>query len=126
MTSPAAVIVLAAGEGTRMKSTTPKVLHEICGRALLGHVITVAATCGAARTVVVLGHQRERVATYLGDQYPEVVTTEQAEQNGTGHAVRVTLEQLAQQGMPVTGGAVVVVSGDSPLLSASTLQLLLG
>lgn len=124
MTSPAAVIVLAAGEGTRMKSTTPKVLHQICGRALLGHVITVAGTCSADRIVVVLGHQRERVEAYLGDQYPDVSTTVQADQNGTGHAVRVTLEQMAQQGRPLTGGAVVVVSGDSPLLSAQTLDLL--
>lgn len=124
MTSPAAVIVLAAGEGTRMKSTTPKVLHEICGRTLLGHVITVAGTCAADRIVVVLGHQRERVSAYLGEQFPDVVTTVQAEQNGTGHAVRVTLEQLVEQGRPIGGGAVVVVSGDSPLLSAGTLELL--
>lgn len=125
MTPPAAVIVLAAGEGTRMKSATPKVLHEVCGRTLVGHVIATAESIGAGHVVVVLGHQRERVSEYLAQGFPHVVTTIQAEQNGTGHAVRVTLEQLGEQGVGVTDGAVVVVSGDSPLLSVPTLDLLL-
>ena len=125
MTPPAAVIVLAAGEGTRMKSATPKVLHQVCGRSLVGHVVTTAESIDAGQVVVVLGHQRERVAAHLAESFPRVVTTVQAEQNGTGHAVRVTLDQLADQGVTWDSGPVVVVSGDSPLLSEQTLELLI-
>lgn len=125
MTSPAAVIVLAAGEGTRMKSQTPKVLHQVCGRSLVGHVVTVAQTLSALHVVVVLGHQREVVADHLAQSFPDVLLAVQEQQNGTGHAVRVTLEQLADQGVQLTQGPVVVVSGDSPLLSEATLTLLL-
>ena len=125
MTSPAAVIVLAAGEGTRMKSQTPKVLHQVCGRSLVGHVVTVARSVSAAHVIVVLGHQRERVAEHLSQDFPDVITTVQAEQHGTGHAVRVTLEQLSDQGVELPAGPVAVVSGDSPLLSTATLDLLL-
>lgn len=125
MPSPAAVIVLAAGEGTRMKSDTPKVLHHICGRSLVGHVVAVAQSLDAGKVVVVLGHQRDRVAEHLAESFPDVITTVQEQQNGTGHAVRVTLEQLADRGDPLPAGPVVVVSGDSPLLSTATLQMLL-
>ncbi len=125
MTSPAAVIILAAGEGTRMKSGTPKVLHQICGRSLVGHVVAVSESVGADRVVVVLGHQRDQVAAHLAATFPDVVTTVQEQQNGTGHAVRVTLQQLDEQGAAPAGGPVVVVSGDSPLLSTATLEMLL-
>ena len=118
MTPPAAVIVLAAGAGTRMKSQTPKVLHQVCGRSLVGHVVTTAQTVGAQRVVVVLGHAREQVAEHLAQQYPDVVTTVQEQQNGTGHAVRTALAQLEQQGIVLGSGAVVVVSGDSPFADA--------
>ncbi len=125
MTPPAAVIVLAAGAGTRMKSQTPKVLHQVCGRSLVGHVVTTAQTVGAQRVVVVLGHAREQVAEHLAQQYPDVVTTVQEQQNGTGHAVRTALAQLEQQGIVLGSGAVVVVSGDSPLLTPATLTQLI-
>lgn len=117
------VVVLAAGEGTRMKSPElPKVLHELAGRPLLGHVVDAAETAGAPRICVVVGHHREAVSEYLGEAYPQVTTAVQAEQNGTGHAVRCALEALAEAGSPVETGTVVVVAGDTPLLTAATLE----
>lgn len=119
--APSAVIILAAGEGTRMRSATVKVLHSICGRPLVGHVVAAASATSSEEVVVVCGHKREQVIEYLSQDWPDVVTTVQEEQNGTGHAVRVTLEQLADRGITLSGGPVVVVSGDSPLLTTETL-----
>ncbi|NGN70166.1 bifunctional UDP-N-acetylglucosamine diphosphorylase/glucosamine-1-phosphate N-acetyltransferase GlmU [Streptomyces sp. A7024] len=121
---PAAVVVLAAGEGTRMKSKTPKVLHSICGRSLVGHVVTAAESLDPAELVVVVGHAREQVAAHLADAAPGARTAVQAEQNGTGHAVRVALEQLAEQTGTPADGTVLVVCGDTPLLTGETLQAL--
>ncbi|WP_017558316.1 bifunctional UDP-N-acetylglucosamine diphosphorylase/glucosamine-1-phosphate N-acetyltransferase GlmU [Nocardiopsis baichengensis] len=118
---PAAVIVLAAGEGTRMKSRIPKVLHEICGRAMLGHVLAASDELGPERTVVVVGHGRERVGAYVKEAAPEVSTAVQAEQNGTGHAVRVAVEELRDQGASLSG-TVVLAYGDTPLLRGATLS----
>ncbi|MFJ2649149.1 bifunctional UDP-N-acetylglucosamine diphosphorylase/glucosamine-1-phosphate N-acetyltransferase GlmU [Streptomyces sp. NPDC087420] len=117
---PAAVVVLAAGEGTRMKSSTPKVLHEICGRSLVGHVVAAARELGPEHLVVVVGHAREQVETHLTERYDGVRTAVQAEQNGTGHAVRTALQELGS----VPDGTVVVVCGDTPLLSGDTLNAL--
>ncbi|MBJ6639024.1 bifunctional UDP-N-acetylglucosamine diphosphorylase/glucosamine-1-phosphate N-acetyltransferase GlmU [Streptomyces sp. DHE7-1] len=117
---PAAVVVLAAGEGTRMKSATPKVLHQICGRSLVGHVLAAARELDPANLVVVVGHAREQVTAHLGAIDPGVRTAVQEQQNGTGHAVRMGLEEL---GGPVDG-TVVVVCGDTPLLTADTLRRL--
>ncbi|MFE7860446.1 bifunctional UDP-N-acetylglucosamine diphosphorylase/glucosamine-1-phosphate N-acetyltransferase GlmU [Streptomyces sp. NPDC057403] len=117
---PAAVVVLAAGEGTRMKSATPKVLHEICGRSLVGHVLAAARELDPENLVVVVGHAREKVAAHLGEIDPGVRTAVQAEQNGTGHAVRIALESLGGG----VDGTVVVVCGDTPLLSGETLRRL--
>ncbi|HWL35066.1 MAG TPA: NTP transferase domain-containing protein, partial [Frankiaceae bacterium] len=86
---PSAVVVLAAGEGTRMRSATPKVLHEACGRTLLGHVLAAVEPLGAARVLVVVGHGRDAVIAALPPWATPVV---QAEQNGTGHAVRLALD----------------------------------
>ncbi|MFF9393550.1 bifunctional UDP-N-acetylglucosamine diphosphorylase/glucosamine-1-phosphate N-acetyltransferase GlmU [Streptomyces griseoluteus] len=119
---PAAVVVLAAGEGTRMKSATPKVLHQICGRSLVGHVLAASRELDPAELVVVVGHAREQVAAHLAEIGPEVRTAVQEQQNGTGHAVRMALEEL---GGPVDG-TVVVVCGDTPLLTADTLAALTG
>ncbi|WP_461296440.1 bifunctional UDP-N-acetylglucosamine diphosphorylase/glucosamine-1-phosphate N-acetyltransferase GlmU [Streptomyces harbinensis] len=116
---PAAVIVLAAGEGTRMKSATPKVLHEICGRSLVGHVVAAAAELDPERLVVVVGHARERVAAHLAEIAPAALTAVQEEQNGTGHAVRVALAELGGAGE--LSGTVLVTCGDTPLLTAATL-----
>ncbi|MEU3293463.1 bifunctional UDP-N-acetylglucosamine diphosphorylase/glucosamine-1-phosphate N-acetyltransferase GlmU [Streptomyces longwoodensis] len=114
---PAAVVVLAAGEGTRMKSATPKVLHELCGRSLVGHVLAASRELDPEHLVVVVGHAREQVTAHLAEIDPGVRTAVQEEQNGTGHAVRMGLEQLGG----AVDGTVVVVCGDTPLLTAATL-----
>ncbi|HZF91262.1 bifunctional UDP-N-acetylglucosamine diphosphorylase/glucosamine-1-phosphate N-acetyltransferase GlmU [Streptomyces sp.] len=117
---PAAVVVLAAGEGTRMKSATPKVLHELCGRSLVGHVLAAAGELKPEHLVVVVGHAREQVTAHLAEVAPGVRTAVQAEQNGTGHAVRMGLEELGGG----VDGTVVVVCGDTPLLTGDTLRQL--
>jgi bifunctional UDP-N-acetylglucosamine pyrophosphorylase/glucosamine-1-phosphate N-acetyltransferase len=118
---PAAVIVLAAGEGTRMKSATPKVLHEICGRPLLGHALAAARELGPEQLLVVVGHGRDRVIELLAEIDPQAQPVVQEEQNGTGHAVRVALDAVGE-----LTGTVVVTYGDTPLLSGDTLAALLG
>ncbi|WP_437029132.1 bifunctional UDP-N-acetylglucosamine diphosphorylase/glucosamine-1-phosphate N-acetyltransferase GlmU [Streptomyces sp. enrichment culture] len=115
---PAAVVVLAAGEGTRMKSATPKVLHDICGRSLVGHVLAAAGELEPENLVVVVGHAREQVTAHLAEVAPGVRTAVQAEQNGTGHAVRMGLEELGG----AVDGTVIVVCGDTPLLTGETLR----
>ena len=113
---PGAVVILAAGEGTRMKSETPKVLHRIGGRSLLGHVLAAVAPLHPRRTLVVIGHGREAVAASLP---PGVEPVVQEEQHGTGHAVRVALEHA---GSIRPEEVVVVVPGDAPLLTTATLD----
>ncbi|WAX79637.1 bifunctional UDP-N-acetylglucosamine diphosphorylase/glucosamine-1-phosphate N-acetyltransferase GlmU [Streptomyces sp. KMM 9044] len=117
---PAAVVVLAAGEGTRMKSATPKVLHDICGRSLVGHVLAASGELEPENLVVVVGHAREQVIAHLAEVAPDVRAAVQAEQNGTGHAVRRGLEELGGS----VDGTVVVVCGDTPLLTGETLRRL--
>ncbi|MEV5972618.1 bifunctional UDP-N-acetylglucosamine diphosphorylase/glucosamine-1-phosphate N-acetyltransferase GlmU [Streptomyces sp. NPDC051921] len=119
---PAAVVVLAAGEGTRMKSKTPKVLHEIAGRSLVGHVVSAARELEPEDLVVVVGHAREQVKGHLDAYYAGTRTAVQEEQNGTGHAVRMALRELGR----APEGTVVVVCGDTPLLSGETLKALAG
>ncbi|MGH3326571.1 MAG: bifunctional UDP-N-acetylglucosamine diphosphorylase/glucosamine-1-phosphate N-acetyltransferase GlmU [Streptomycetales bacterium] len=116
-TRPAAVVVLAAGEGTRMKSATPKVLHTLCGRSLLGHVLTAGRALEPDHLVVVVGHGRDQVAGHVAEIHPAAQTVVQEEQLGTGHAVRVALDALG-----VLEGTVVVDYGDTPLLTAETLR----
>ena len=91
---PAAVIVLAAGEGTRMKSSKPKILHELCGRALVDHMLTAARGLAPERLIVVVGHAREQVEAHLATTGPDARAVVQAQQNGTGHAVRTVLESV--------------------------------
>ncbi|MEU7858836.1 bifunctional UDP-N-acetylglucosamine diphosphorylase/glucosamine-1-phosphate N-acetyltransferase GlmU [Nonomuraea sp. NPDC049141] len=117
---PAAVIVLAAGEGTRMKSRTPKVLHEMCGRALVDHMLTAARDLGPERLIVVIGHASERVGAHLAESSPDARAVVQREQRGTGHAVRTVLEELG-----TIAGTVLVTYGDVPLLRTQTLAGLL-
>ncbi|MGI5443871.1 bifunctional UDP-N-acetylglucosamine diphosphorylase/glucosamine-1-phosphate N-acetyltransferase GlmU [Streptomyces shenzhenensis] len=117
---PAAVVVLAAGEGTRMKSATPKVLHQICGRSLVGHVLATARELNPLDLVVVVGHAREQVTAHLGELDPQARTAVQDQQNGTGHAVRMAVEELGG----AVDGTVVVVCGDTPLLTGETLRRL--
>jgi bifunctional UDP-N-acetylglucosamine pyrophosphorylase/glucosamine-1-phosphate N-acetyltransferase len=103
-----------------MKSATPKVLHELCGRSLVGHVLAASRELDPEHLVVVVGHAREKVTAHLAEIDPAVRTAVQAQQNGTGHAVRMALEEL---GGPVQG-TVVVVCGDTPLLTGATLSAL--
>ncbi|MTE19394.1 bifunctional UDP-N-acetylglucosamine diphosphorylase/glucosamine-1-phosphate N-acetyltransferase GlmU [Streptomyces sp. TRM43335] len=117
---PAAVVVLAAGEGTRMKSARPKVLHDICGRSLVGHVVTASRELDPRELVVVVGHGREQVTEHLSVVDPKARTAVQAEQRGTGHAVRTALRALADDGVE-PAGTVVVTCGDTPLLTGGTL-----
>jgi bifunctional UDP-N-acetylglucosamine pyrophosphorylase/glucosamine-1-phosphate N-acetyltransferase len=119
------VIILAAGQGTRMKSVTPKVLHEIAGRSLLGHVIEAAATLEPEHLVVVVGSGKEQVIAHLDEIAPWVVTVEQEQRNGTGHAVRIALEFLQGRGVSAGESPVVVLTGDTPLLTGSSLMSLL-
>ncbi len=100
-----------------MKSATPKVLHEICGRSLVGHVLAAARELEPENLVVVVGHARDQVTAHLSEVDPGVRTAVQAEQNGTGHAVRIALEELGGS----VDGTVVVVCGDTPLLTGGTL-----
>ena len=115
--APAAVIVLAAGAGTRMKSRMPKVLHEIGGRSLLVHAVGAAEGAGPAELVVVLRHERERVAEHLAQHASEVSVADQDEIPGTGRAVQCGLEQVV-----ATEGTVLVTYGDVPLLDPATLR----
>ena len=117
-TAPAAVVVLAAGEGKRMKSELAKVLHAICGRSLLGHVLVAAEPLGAASTIVVIGHARGQLIEHLNEIDSTATTVVQEEQLGTGHAVRLALDSLDAD----LTGTVVVLPGDVPLLTSETLQ----
>ena len=117
----AAVVVLAAGEGTRMRSSLPKVMHEIAGRPLIGHVLSAIGALAPAETVVVLGHARDVVAPYVASLSPAASAVVQDEQRGTGHAVRLALEALPSG----LRGTVLVVAGDVPLLTSGTLGVLL-
>jgi len=125
VTRSAAVVVLAAGEGTRMRSSLPKVLHEICGRSLLGHAVTAARSLQPGRLVVVVGHGRAAVVAHvqLVDAGAEVAVQE--EQLGTAHAVQVALAVMDSAERPVKG-TVVVTSADVPLLTEATLAALVG
>jgi bifunctional UDP-N-acetylglucosamine pyrophosphorylase / glucosamine-1-phosphate N-acetyltransferase len=116
---PVAVIVLAAGEGTRMKSRTPKVLHSLCGRSMLGHALATAGELHPQRLIVVAGHGREEVSAEAVRQAPGVFVVVQDRLAGTGHAVRMVTEELG-----VMHGTVVVTYGDMPLLRAQTLDAL--
>ena len=118
---PGLVVVLAAGAGTRMKSDLAKVLHPILGRPLLGHVLAAVLDTKPLHVVVVVGHQREQVVEYVNRDFPQVLTAVQDEQNGTGHAVRCALDALAADGIDLGDEPVMVVAGDTPLLTPATL-----
>jgi bifunctional UDP-N-acetylglucosamine pyrophosphorylase/glucosamine-1-phosphate N-acetyltransferase len=113
---PVAVIVLAAGEGTRMKSQVPKVLHTLCGRSMLGHALAAARDLRPDRLVVVAGHSREQVSAEALRLAPEASIVHQERLGGTGHAVRMVTEALG-----TLRGTVIVTYGDMPLLRAETL-----
>jgi bifunctional UDP-N-acetylglucosamine pyrophosphorylase/glucosamine-1-phosphate N-acetyltransferase len=114
---PAAVIILAAGEGTRMKSSTPKVLHPIGGLPLLGHAIRAARATAAEHVEVVVRHQRDLVVEYCSSVDPALVVADQDEVKGTGRAVECGLAALPADLV----GTVLVTSGDVPLIEGRTL-----
>ncbi len=108
-----------------MKSGLAKVLHPILGSPILGHVLRAASSTNPENIVVVVGHQRDQVRGYVNDAFPAARTAVQDEQNGTGHAVRCALESLTAQGIETPDGPVVVIAGDTPLLSGNTLAELI-
>ena len=111
------VIILAAGKGTRMRSTLPKVLQPLAGRPLLGHVIDTAKKLNAKNIITIFGHGGHLVQQAFSEE--NVQWVEQAEQLGTGHAVQMTLPVLAQDGVSL------ILSGDVPCVTEDTLQRLL-
>jgi len=117
---PAAVVVLAAGSGTRMKSKTMKVLHPVCGRSMIGHVVTAAMTVQPQHLVAVVGSGREQVGPHILELAPDALLAVQESQDGTGHAVRVGLEAL-REAAGTTSGTVVVMAGDTPLMQGETI-----
>lgn len=112
--SDIAVIVLAAGQGKRMKSRRAKVLHELCGVPMLGHVLRTAKALSPSRLIVVVGRDADEVRGRFGD---DVEFVEQREQRGTGHAVLV-----AQPTLGALNGDVLVLYGDTPLLRPGTIE----
>ena len=120
VTEARTVIVLAAGEGKRMHSALPKVLHPLLGRTLVGHVLHAAAPLRAARTLVVVGNGAEQVSAHVGQDAPGAQTVLQAEQRGTGHASgsRWRLRRTS----PARSSC---CCGDTPLLRPETLEGLL-
>lgn len=117
--SPPTVIVLAAGEGRRMRSCTPKVLHPLAGRSMLAHVLAAVRGLEPHRVAVVVGHGRDQVTPHLAAIDPTALPVVQDEQHGTGHAARLAVDELRDK-QPLEG-SVLVVPGDAPLLTAETL-----
>src|SRR4051812_43602122 len=123
---PLSAVVLAAGEGTRMRSNLPKPLHVLCGRPMLLHVLDAVAELPVDRAVVVVGHGAERVTKRLLDDGPASLAiefVEQRVQRGTGDAVSVALTAFPDE--DEDDGDLIVLTGDTPLLLPSTLASLL-
>jgi bifunctional UDP-N-acetylglucosamine pyrophosphorylase/glucosamine-1-phosphate N-acetyltransferase len=113
-----AVVILAAGQGTRMRSDTHKVLHPIAGRPLLLHLLDRVDALGAQKSVVVVGKGREQVEAAIAGRHATVAF--QAEQKGTGHAVQQAASALAGY-----DGPVLILYGDTPFVEAETLRRML-
>lgn len=125
---PLVAVVLAAGDGTRMKSARPKVLHPLCGRPLIAHVMDAVLGVGPQRCVVVVGDRgddvREQLAAVAATETP-VAFVEQHERRGTGHAASLALGDARASDAAAAGDEdVLVVAGDAPLLTTATLQAL--
>lgn len=111
------IVILAAGKGTRMKSSLPKVLHQLAGKPLLGHVLDAANAQGDSKKIIVTGHGAEAVRAIYNDSTISMV--EQAEQLGTGHAVHMALPELR------ANSKVVILYGDVPLITSETISQML-
>lgn len=111
-------VILAAGKGTRMKSKTPKVLHQIFDKTLVGYVIDAVNNTGLIdESFVIVGHQAERVEEYIKSNYTNAKTVLQSPQLGTGHAVSMVCPYLED-----FKGEVVILCGDTPLITSETLK----
>lgn len=113
------VVILAAGEGTRMKSSTPKVLHPIAGRTLVGHVLNAVDALAPKNVRVVVGAGREQVEAHIAEIAPKAVTVFQEKRGGTGHATQLALAGLNPS------GTILVLAGDTPMLTGTSLAQLL-
>ena len=118
---PIAIVVLAAGAGTRMRSARPKVLHEIAGRPLLAHVLATASELAPQHTVVVVRHERDQVVAAIESTIPGLIVVDQDEVPGTGRAVELAISALPDG----FDGDVVVLSADVPLLVPANIRILL-
>ena len=116
-----AIIVLAAGMGTRMKSAMPKVLHRVAGRSLLGHVLHAARKLKPSQAVVVVGPEMQSVFREAQSVFPAVRQAIQADRLGTGHAV-----SMARQVLEGFSGTVIILYGDVPLIRTESLEQLAG
>lgn len=116
-----AVVIMAAGKGTRMKNPDrAKVLFELNGKPMIHYVVDLAYEINAQRVIVIVGFQRETVTEYIRRSHPDVETVAQAVQKGTGHAVLQTEKKLEN-----FSGDILVLSGDVPLLRRSTIEELI-
>ena len=121
MESPLAVVIMAAGKGTRMKNpAVAKVMYTINGKPMVEYAVDLARQLGATRIIVIVGWQKESVVEHLADKAREAVCIEQAPQLGTGHAV-----MQAEQSLKGFDGDVLVLSGDVPMLSRMALTSLI-
>ena len=111
---------MAAGQGTRMKSATPKVLHEIAGIPILGHVLATAHSLSANKVIAVLRHEKELIESYVQSHFPKTEIVSQDEIPGTGRAVEQALDALGN-----FSGDVLILSGDVPLLDVESISQLL-
>jgi UDP-N-acetylglucosamine pyrophosphorylase len=115
-----AVVIMAAGQGKRMKDPTrAKVMYELNGKPMIHYVVDLAYDLGAQRVILIVGHQRETVTGYVTQSHPDVLSAVQDQQLGTGHAV-----MQAEEALKGFEGDVVVLSGDVPMLTVSTMQQL--
>ncbi|MGN6828129.1 bifunctional UDP-N-acetylglucosamine diphosphorylase/glucosamine-1-phosphate N-acetyltransferase GlmU [Paucibacter sp. M5-1] len=113
------LVIMAAGKGTRMKSTLPKVLHKLAGRSLLRHVLDTTAELGAAQRLVITGHGAEEVeAAVAGPAGSGIAFVRQMPQLGTGHAIQQVVPHLPDS------GSTLILNGDTPLISAATTRQL--
>ena len=108
------LVIMAAGKGTRMKSTLPKVLHKLAGRSLLRHVLDTTAELGATQRLVITGHGAEQVEAAVAG--PGIAFVRQMPQLGTGHAIQQVVPDLPDS------GSTLILSGDTPLISAATTR----
>jgi UDP-N-acetylglucosamine diphosphorylase/glucosamine-1-phosphate N-acetyltransferase len=113
-----ACIILAAGKGKRMNNPDiPKVMVSLAGKPLIGHVLTQVTLLHPAKTLIIVGHHKEHVISYVKEEFPWADCIEQAEQLGTGHAVK-----MAEHALENFYGDVLIITGDTPLLRSETLD----